>query len=597
MNIKKSVFFALLLFVVSAMAVVVGTPTATTAYAEDGVSAIETSYVLDDLKAIDGFSITDYPHDESGILQVINFAEYGYGKESDFKLYVYVYNPKELRIDTESAKNKISMSIGDDKDYNKYVLKLCSVSTGGYTNRFYKFKVFGLTDAYKKLNKENRKYSVSEVEFLTASEDLATSYTVATTYFYSGYAKGYAEESKEKSTLVCQTSSLNTISLNVNSTSYKFQNDIRSGTQVSSVYFSVPERYFDYGVLKKVKAEWNEYKTQPIIITENNTLYNALLPFVGVDIGKHNDDVGYKLFDYALVGDLLSKAWGYNCDEDIPDVMTKLAFLFYTGGTDIHDYYLSSELIENYIKEYPSKSDLFRDEIDEERAQAGYNVGYNVVEIDAEDKFDLLSFDTSSWQTKFIAWLFPDLETSDVDSIAPIYEVKSNDLVGTDKLVAKKLLIDEHDVSSFRNYYVAEKVKGNRVFLFRFATSDYSSYSVTYSKDSFLSSGHDGEVAKAEETVFLDFDIIQLSFCKNDTLTVVPVAASPINVVGAVEPPIEDRVTEFFDSLKTDSKKLLKVIAIALAVVIFILVIVLIVKVISLVKNNKKSNGGKTWRK
>lgn len=594
MIIKKSVFFVLLLFVVSAMAVVVGTPTAT-AYAEDGVSAIETSYVLDDLKAIDGFSITDYPHDESGILQVINFAEYGYGKESDFELYVYVYNPKELRIDTESAKNKISMSIGDDKDYNKYVLKLCSVSTGGYTNRFYKFKVFGLTDAYKKLNKDNRKYSVSEVEFLTASEDLATSYTVATTYFYSGYAKGYAEESKEKSTLVCETSSLNTISLNVNSTSYKFQNDIRSGTQVSSVYFSVPERYFDYGVLKKIKAEWNEYKTQPIIITSEKTLYDAFLPFVGVDIGGYNEDIGYRLSDSEV--DPSVTFWSYNYGTDAEDVMTKLAFLFYTGGTDIHDYYLSSEAIENYIKEYENKSDLFRDQIDADRAEAGYNVGYNVVEIDAEDKFDLLSFNTSTWQNKLLAWLYPDLETSDVDSIAPIYEVKSNDLVGTDKLVAKKLLIDEHDVSSFRNYYVAEKVKGNRVFLFRFATSDYSSYSVTYNKDSFVSVGHDGKVAKAEETVFLDFDIIQLSFCKNDTLTVVPVAASPINVVGAVEPPIEDRVTEFFDSLKTDSKKLLKVIAIALAVVIFILVIVLIVKVISLVKNNKKSNGGKTWRK
>ncbi len=43
----------------------------------------------------------------------------------------------------------------------------------------------------------------------------------------------------------------------------------------------------------------------------------------------------------------------------------------------------------------------------------------------------------------------------------------------------------------------------------------------------------------ARETVFLDFDIIELTFKRDTTKTIIPVVASPIDVVGGITAPIE----------------------------------------------------------
>ena len=43
----------------------------------------------------------------------------------------------------------------------------------------------------------------------------------------------------------------------------------------------------------------------------------------------------------------------------------------------------------------------------------------------------------------------------------------------------------------------------------------------------------------ARETVFLDFDIIELTLLRDTTETIIPVVASPIDVVGGISAPIE----------------------------------------------------------
>lgn len=44
----------------------------------------------------------------------------------------------------------------------------------------------------------------------------------------------------------------------------------------------------------------------------------------------------------------------------------------------------------------------------------------------------------------------------------------------------------------------------------------------------------------ARETVFLDFDIIELTFLRDTTETIIPVVASPIDIVGGISAPIEE---------------------------------------------------------
>ena len=79
------------------------------------------------------------------------------------------------------------------------------------------------------------------------------------------------------------------------------------------------------------------------------------------------------------------------------------------------------------------------------------------------------------------------------------------------------------------------------VVLFRFATSDYYSEAVDIIEPNagFLWSDkhYEGQAYIAQESVFFDFDIIQLTFNKEGVYTVIPVVASPIDVVNDITPP------------------------------------------------------------
>ena len=127
--------------------------------------------------------------------------------------------------------------------------------------------------------------------------------------------------------------------------------------------------------------------------------------------------------------------------------------------------------------------------------------------------------------------------------------MKAGDLDGTDKEVSERLLINPHDISALRDYYneaitvdtsTADEEK--IVVLFRFATSDYYSAAVDIielGKGFLWSDKHTtGQAYRAWESVFLDFDIIQLSFQKDGAYTVIPAVSDPIDIVNAITPPV-----------------------------------------------------------
>ena len=78
--------------------------------------------------------------------------------------------------------------------------------------------------------------------------------------------------------------------------------------------------------------------------------------------------------------------------------------------------------------------------------------------------------------------------------------------------------------------------------MFRFATSDYYSHDVNIIQidGGFLGSDKqtEGQAYIAQESVFLDFDIIQLTFNKDGDYTVIPVVSSPIDIVNDITPPV-----------------------------------------------------------
>lgn len=515
-----------LLIAIVIMFGVVTTAAPNIAYAEEALN-FDTTNVLYDLKSSsDGgnaFNLNDYPFDESKDIQVINFVEYCYSYKANMRgnygLYVYVYNPKGLNLSTSSKSNKIQMASsydadGNPNDYVKFDLQFLSKSEeSNYKNLFYKFKVIdrkidGTTFA-ERVNSNERRYDVSGIELLTYGANNATEYAVNGTFKFTGYSQGYGPDPSAESTLVSIVREMETISLDVRGTNYRTESSSAGKdhqNQLESVYFSVDSDILEqYGKLQKVKAEWYEFKTAPIVVVSDKAVYDALSGYVGKNIGEHTDSLRYMLgYGRNVISSpgstVITYNWSYNVDcysniglssfvVNSYDVCELLSYLFYTGGTSAKDYVLSSDTLKDWIYTYDKSSangylpikngqisaDLFLDSVDKDRT-----MGYNCVEIDASEEYDLLSYTANHgfWDKVcdygFFATLFGKVPTDEnVFGIEPIYAVTDQDVSYDNEGIAKTLLIDEGDVNEFKEYYEAAKMQDKTTFLFRFAVTDY----------------------------------------------------------------------------------------------------------------------------
>ncbi len=591
----------LLAFVVVFGIVITAMPN--TVYAAESTSYDNTD-VLDDLMSSTAngkpFDVKVYPFDESRQVQIINVVEYCYSYKSNMRdnyaLYLYVYNPKGINLAKDSRSNKVQMAVSYDKDgnpnnYEKFSLECVSVSGGDYKNLFYKFKVIdkkinGTTFA-DRVNSLERRYDISGIELMKYGDKNATEYGVCGTYKFTGYAEGYGPDPSAKSTLACVVEELETLSLTVHHTNYR-TNVSSLGknhyNEVNTAYFAVPERIFDtYGKLQKIHAEWWEYKTKMATITSNQDFYNQLLSYVGTEVGDYNSSVPVRVYcEYSGSGGgsigspvIHNYGWTYNVDlstkhsafgtvtsisycDHISPIMP---YAFYAPAVDVDKVFkflysdpiagsIEGTVVQDWIYNYKNdlghgyvdcngrqiSKDLFENFVDE-----GRKMGYNNVNIDLADTFDLNSYDSNhTWWDKLWDYGFSWPSTNgDYKNVSPIYELKSSDLKGSDADVSNNLLVNEDDVSGLKAFYNAETAKGNRVILFRFANTDY------YSAPAFRS-GYSGTIDKtdtyvAQQTVFLDFDIIDLTFNKDGVYRVIPVVSSPTDIVNGFDPP----ATEF----------------------------------------------------
>ena len=196
-------------------------------------------------------------------------------------------------------------------------------------------------------------------------------------------------------------------------------------------------------------------------------------------------------------------------------------------------YTYSNNLNHGYIDCNGRKisKDLFEDDVD-----SGRDMGYNDKTIDLGDTFDLNSYDSNhNWWNKFWDYGFSWPDTSEQYSdVAPIYELKESDLSGSDADISKRLLINSDDVDELKDFFDAAEKNDERVILFRFANTDY------YCAPAFAP--HVQNITKtdtyvAQQTVFLDFDIIELTFNKDGVYHVIPVVSSPMDIVNGFTPP------------------------------------------------------------
>ena len=521
---------------------------------------------------------------------------------NNYGLYVYIYNPQGLNISTTSKSNKIQMAVrydadGNPSDYAKFDLQFLSKSEeSNYKNLFYKFKVVDKTIDGKtfaqRVNSNERRYDVSGVELMTYGQNNATDYPVNGTYIFTGYAAGYGPDANAKSTLTSKVEYLETVSLDVKHTFYRTQTSVKGAgyqNQLDTVYFSVPKRFFDtYGRLQRIKAEWYEYKTNDIVVTSNQDFYDKAYPYLGIQTGefdqfgmtKYNKDIYYSLGQNAgdAGGGMNMAKWGWNLGSGYLHVpASALYYLFKVGNIDEYDPYadivsiggVESNTLYEYIKSYdksfnkgtlPIKegtisADLFADDIDDYRKlnteYGKIQKGYSYYDFDADVDLQKLT----SWQEgnpsfwdNWLNWglwdaIFGGIPEEKSRTVSPIYTLKDSDLSGTNAEIADRLLVNANDVNALKTYHTAAKNDDCVTVLFRFATSDFYSAAVDIMElgKGFLGSDKytEGQAYRAYESVFLDFDIIQLTFNKDGVYKVIPAVSSPIDVVNAITPPVQ----------------------------------------------------------
>ena len=640
------------------------------AYAADDDILFDQTYVLDDLKgsAVDGvtFSVDDYPYDPNGEIEVLGFVEYGYSAyanmQDNYGLYIYLYNPALLDISDSTC--QIQIGIGDSASsadtYNKYYLQVVSRSEGTEQNRFLKMKVLGAENFVDELDPAARRYFVSGIEIMCYGSSTITEYNIGKQFVFSGYSKGYSEESENKSTLNIQSIDLENIIISGlldRQTVYRDNMDnpnVTSHNQVNGVYFALDEKYFnDYGGLQRIKAEWYEYRTEPIIVVDDQTAYDSLYSARGVNVGVFSNDFPYGVYagvttNVEQTGLTTQKhdihyAWAWNCFNGYKERMSSsfhysykytsdtyspvLGWIIKGEGDIMNNYVVPESVLKSYRNEYESqfKSSVVTDgttsyssHLFNNNVGSGRKAGYNVYEFDAQDDifvFTDYGVDPSTynlWQDfkSIFGWTAEnEVSLNDQSPFLIIDSENYNTLfAGETETIAERLLIDVSEVEKFKNYCDTQIAKGNKVVHFRFACTEYFARfaSVIDDKGSNALSSTIGNAFVAAENVFLNFDVISLTF-KNDNgdYRVIPVVNDPIDVisgiVGPTEPPdlgdeaktLWDEFVEamkaFFASIFGTAEDWKKFLYIVLGVVAAIVVIWIIVKVVGLFGGSKKS--------
>lgn len=593
-----------------------------------------TEFVYDTAGSIQFVTFVEYCY-SANALNFGNYALYIY-------IYNPAKLPISERQDANSVEMAVGYDEeGNPNDYANIPLKLCGISTGELSKLIYKFRVMDDGTLLRNARTQEtdngyRRYDIAGVQLWEIGKDNAVDYGVGGTYKFTGYAKGYGTDENAESNLLCTVEELETVELDVKHTFYRTLTSSKGAgyqNQLDTVYFAVPQRFFDtYGKLQRIKAEWYEYKTKDIVVTSNQDFYDKAYPWIGRQTGdfdefgmtEHNEEIHYALGQNAGDGGggLMIAKWGWNLGSGYLHVPAPaLYYLFKVNNIEEYDPYadivsiggVESNALYEYIKNYnksfdngtlPIKdgtisADLFAEDIDDYRKMdtefGKIQQGYSYYDFDADvDLQKLTSWqetDPSFWEN-WINWglwdtIFGGIPEEQSKTVSPIYIVQESDLDGSDNEVADRLLINANDVQALRDYFRdATTVSGTddeekQVVLFRFATTDYYSAAVdimelrTIIPDKHIS----GQAYRAWESVFFDFDIIQLTFNRDGKYTVIPAVASPIDIVNDITPPVQ---------MPDDTPWWVKLLSVILTIVLVVLVVKLVILIVKKCKQNRQ---------
>lgn len=573
----------------------------------------ESTDVMGDLEGVD---LTKYQGLKT--VSVISFNEFGYmpGDMSGYGLYIYVYNDTGNQIVNYNL-NRVQLS-ADGSSYNKYRVTILD-NTDDFT--VYKLKVEDAASIGAAVNAEERAYHISGIELTTTTG--LTDYAISSIYKYTGTP---ALEEGVESTISCTVEQQDTViitGLEDWQTVYRTDMDnqnMQSHNQINSVYFSVDNYFINtYGKLQQIEAEWWEYRTTPIVVTNNEDMYNSLMIYTNM-YSEENPAPAIRNDEYWGVGDwkststggygpLRSYNWTFNIENYVSEngngvqsfeLLNNLYWILNTDqwGVDLDNYVISQEKLaarrfdfEQSQRAHFSEEDngysycleLFNEEVGE-----GRTAGYNRKIFDSTNPDDMIDF--KEYDPNYRGWdAFKNIFGWEDDfdevltDVSPIVLIDSsnseNYLSGSNEEIADKMLIAVEDVPSFKQYVQTSISNDGTVVLFRFANTEY------YSNVAHGYSPEDGWIEDiaftAEENVFLNFDIMTLGFYDGFEYTVIPVVSSPIDIVSDIVGPV------FPDLLPTlDGWGIMDYIYFAVMVIVAVIVLVVLYSILDMITNS-----------
>lgn len=619
---------------------------ALTGFADDDGLAFDKTNVMDDLNSsvVEGqaFDLKTFNFDSKKELQILSFVEYGYSFYADlqdnFGLYIYVYNPQGLKLESDSELNGITIAFDESSSarFNHFALEFLSKSEeSNYNGLFYKFKVnmsrTQKQEALDALNSTERVYRIGQLLLKQKSNTNATAFAVGNTYKVNGYSKGYGPDEEADSTLaIARGEQQETIQLDVQPAYYRPEGTIGiSGRDkytrdsLHCVYFAVPNKYEEeYELMVAVHAKWLDAVLKPMLVTGNEEVYKALLPYLGKTITEscyppyvystyyekvHYDsylpgnwgaiDNLFHLFSYYYVfrgtmyGNVVFKEI-YEKYKSLYEYDPSLVSADYCKYVDtLYGLFPTSDFSNNSADTYRVSPSAMKTWLESTKSKYGgglVNGKYSkeVFESITEDWTDktytsdykyqdgeYVTFDLrsrtldSKWYHFFVDQ--GDIVNNDFKDLKCIQKVEG--LTGTAAIDCAEYFLDEVCYEEFKNYYNAKKTN-NSIYIFRYQVSDYYSAEATCVKrksDSY--SKVDTNAYFFQETVNLDFTVIDLTFRNGSEYTVIPVVANPVdNIPGSTEPSDtnKDGDDKWWKEVIEWLKKILAIVLIVLVVVI-----------------------------
>lgn len=576
MKIKKilCVCFAVLLFGLYVFPIGI--------FAAELNNPMEHTDVLDDLQK-KNYILSQFPKDGSAsFVSLLDVDEYAYDAHGDFRyygIYLYLYNPtgRSINPDTCNVQMSYITTGGTLKPYQKYPLEILSVSgdsaSGDTDGLFYKFKVSGTMEMAREVISNLRTYYFSGIE-LDFGDGLKD-YPLSQRWTFTGYQENFGLRKGDADSLFENRYSIEVAEIEIHPASWFTQTSSLGENyrwELSSVYFNIPDYYINqYGNLndewqtsglRTVRGVYTKGMVNGLLISDQekyrefteNTVFQNLHCSSDYDANKSTTGgMGFaKVLSTQLKGNISTHVinqYDFSFNMIVGDYYSAATHFSISSNRILTECYYpmySSDLTmsqKQFLKRFQNSNLYFTssDTLVNSDWGATQNFGYQSYEVSVDQGSWNTAFQTyasknanRSWLYKFFnKELYADQDGYSVDC-APIVELNTVSLLGSNAAVSQKLYVTNEDAESLKSFY-QEKKSGNHVYLMRFDCTPYYSSNVVLQQSSGFVTESSDDARYFEKIIYKDFDILEFEFENSyGRREVVAVSCTPTDVVGGI---------------------------------------------------------------